>query len=276
MKAIEKAMKATTLSELAQGLRMVIQYAEEQGTNDIFMALREQLNSAMLVISLGNMPRGLNDLFASREAVLIYLDSRWEFCPTSYAKNIEECGRIIEFVQANVVPPRGERVSEDEIRDIMSINIVERTFTSDFENLTFLLVDESFAEANAYYMATGLETGRRRDLVFVPHALHGFRCPQTYSILHELGHVFHIRVTENLNEVPPGFENILWDIFPGSLSAPREAMWEIFADCFASAMTVKTVYEKIDPMVTEGFDKKKRRAIHRCILGLIKEYEEDR
>jgi len=68
-------------------------------------------------------------------------------------------------------------------------------------------------------------------------------------LLHELGHVLHMRLTRSLDTPPSGFIKLQQKIFSKGGELSNYLLSELFADCFAIAAAFGSPLEKYDPYV---------------------------
>jgi len=91
-----------------------------------------------------------------------------------------------------------------------------------------------------------------------------------YVFMHEMGHLVHVYLTGDLTEPPKSFCDVIKNAFRNNINdIPKEALLEIFADCFAIGCAFGTQYEQSNPFC-QLFDEKDIEYIAGYIKTLIK------
>ena len=131
-----------------------------------------------------------------------------------------------------------ERLEPDTIDELM--RKVEDKYSFGFKILRghclkILLIDNSHGLFNSFVISQMLPSGRLDDAIVIPCIKPDFPCSQMLSLVHELGHILHLRLTGETITPPENFRLIQEIMFYASIGFPGEKLCEIFADCFAFA-----------------------------------------
>jgi len=188
---------------------------------------------------------------------------------------------IIEQIRHFFIPSTSPHISEENVHKLMALVDQKYNYCSKVlreKTLNILIVEDTCVDGNSLFMAYDgdafeREISANKDIVILSRVRDDVY-PE-YAFLHELGHILHLRLTQEYHDwMPPKSFDFLQKIMFKSLVNKPQSVWaECFADCFAIAALHRTVYEGYDcyPNVS-GFS---RQLIEMYIRVLMDTYDDN-
>lgn len=245
-KSISKILESKSLRELADNLDQFLNYLKKEENKFYYISdLYDKVRQIFIPFENLNEPY---IIFKDEKAVLLYLYLSWND-DLFHSGAITTLNGIIRFLRENTVSPQGPQLSSREIDNML--NHLERRFQFKKlalgDTLFIALLNDTHIEFNSFYL-TNNSDNIIRDAVFLTHPRHHFGCPQQHTLLHEIGHLLHIRTTNTIDCIPASFQIIQKIMFAQSFCYSAETVSEVFADCFSLAATINTDLEQSNPL----------------------------
>ena len=185
-----------------------------------------------------NKEKNHHIILKNKKAITCFLWLIWPHVGSSeerFEALDSQCNTIRLMVRK---PFSKERLESDVIDSIIGKVEEKYSFCSKILRgrcLKILLLNNSHGLFNSFVLSQLLPSGKLDDAIVIPYAKPGFPCSQTLSLIHELGHILHLRLTGKPDTPPKSFHIIQEAMFLSSIGIPNEQICEIYADCFAFA-----------------------------------------
>ena len=234
--AINAVISSRNLAELAINLDEFLQCLSlAPKKTKAFIKLRQNVESEILR-NIISMPYAPYSVFSSRPAVLMHLANYWQM-RTATEENQAALIKIIDNIRNTIVAPKSDMISHNAIDSVMEHIESKFSFTTKVlkKPLRILQFNHSHIEWHSLYSARIYESGEIDDLVILLCSMCNTEFDPAFTLLHELGHVLHTRITRKLMVPPESFDAVIHRMF---FKKPFESDWEkseLFADCFAIA-----------------------------------------
>ena len=256
-KTIDEILETTNLLELADRLEIFHTQLNPSNQEEFLKQLLYELGSRHDFFAI--IDDGPYQILDGEFEVNQYLYNALIECNSLEETKIFIKGHV-DDIRSRVETPQGNRLSESDIRKMMThledrFSFCEKLFQ--FDKLKIVLLNNSFTNMNSVYKALLMSNDSIYHSVFISHEMKNFGLPQAYTFFHELGHVLHTAITRSPLDVPSSFRNIQEIMFPASLNYSSEGVIEIFADCFAFVATMGTDLEAGNPLNSIHPDDKK-------------------
>lgn len=252
-KLIENICSSSDLLELADSLEQYL--TSLKGTPDKtakLPSLKSAIARNLYYDSIVSKPSECHKLytrFQGKNAVLLFLD--WylqdDKSKEVYLKNIKG---IVTYIRMNFAEPQMPIISDKQISDTLyhlekRYSFVSKVFHGGL--LKIGILNNTHGTLNSFYLSQFLFGSLVDDMIILTHPIPGFGCPQEQTLLHELGHALHTRLTMSTKTMPASFIEMCNAILPQDFDNEADAA-EAFADFFALAASIGTSLEGSNPL----------------------------
>ena len=188
-------------------------------------------------------------MFDPKTSVIKYLTNYWQ-SNLSVNESIKILHNIIKRIRTSFMCMEQPPMSAEKTKELFMLVDEKYNFTNHIfekENVDILRLEATHKEWNSYYSATVIPKREiLYDSIMVLSIPFNSITSQEFCFLHELGHLFHTRITKQIEKIPESFDNFLKYILPKSDHISESSKSELFADLFASATLYDTQYEACD------------------------------
>ncbi len=185
---------------------------------------------------------------------------------SSFNKMIDAVLTHLKGYEVNI-PQSGELISREMVETILELPFAQKTiFLLSRKRPVFILNFDYTSEFNSTcFPHINVIINSRAN------PLNGSQNNSDYVFMHELGHLFHVYLIGNFNEVPGSFSNVIKDAFGNDIkNISEDDLREVFADCFAIACAYETQFEKTNPFI-QMFRREDSEYIANYMKNLIEE-----
>jgi hypothetical protein len=210
-------------------------------------------------------------LYDAKNSVLKYLANYLQI-DQSTEKSIASLKEIATWIQVSYGQKERALISNEKIEMLFKLVDEKYNFTNLIlaeQKVDILQIDCTHKMWNAYYSVTVIPKQQLvYDSIILPSQPFDSVISQEFYFLHELGHLFHTRITKEIEMVPEAFYVLVRYILPKEMYLSEKTKAETFADCFASATLYGTLYDnaEIEKSVKMAWEEYMRALIQRYFL----------